>query len=121
MPRVVFTSVDHYIASQPEPVRSALQQVREAIRIAVPEATELIGYNMPRYKVRGNVFVHFAGWKDHYSLYAATKSVLAAFKSELRRYEVEKGTIRFPLSEPVPVALIQRIAALCAKNVLNGS
>jgi uncharacterized protein YdhG (YjbR/CyaY superfamily) len=72
---------------------------------------------MPRYKLNGVVFVHFAGWKDHYSLYAATKSVLTAFKSELRRYEIEKGTIRFPLSEPVPVMLIQRIVKLRAKEV----
>jgi uncharacterized protein YdhG (YjbR/CyaY superfamily) len=118
MRRVVFTSVDEYITSKPEPVRSALRQVRDAIRIAVPEAEELIAYNMPRYNVNGTVFMHVAGWKDHYSLYAATKSVLAAFKSELRRYEVEKGTIRFPLSEPVPVRLIERIAKLRAKEVL---
>jgi uncharacterized protein YdhG (YjbR/CyaY superfamily) len=116
MPRVAFASVDEYIASQPEPVRSALRQVRDAIRTAVPEAEELIAYNMPRYKLHGAVLVHFAGWKDHYSLYAATTSVLAAFKSELRRYQIEKGTIRFPLSEPVPAALIQRIVKLRAKE-----
>lgn len=117
MPGVAFKSVDEYIALQPEPVRSALRAVRNAIRIAVPEAEEVIGYNMPRYKLHGTVFMHFAGWKDHYSLYAATKSVLAAFKSELRRYEIEKGTIRFPLSEPVPATLIERIAKLRAKEV----
>jgi uncharacterized protein YdhG (YjbR/CyaY superfamily) len=117
MPKVAFTSVDEYIASHPEPVRGALRQLRDAIRVAVPEAEELIAYNMPRYKLNGVVFVHFAGWKDHYSLYAATKSVLTAFKSELRRYEIEKGTIRFPLSEPVPVMLIQRIVKLRAKEV----
>jgi uncharacterized protein YdhG (YjbR/CyaY superfamily) len=117
MPRVAFKSVDEYIASQPEPARSALRQVRDAIRTAVPKAEELIAYNMPRYKLHGTVFVHFAGWKDHYSLYAATKSVLAAFESELRRYKIEKGTIRFPLSESVPVTLIQRIAKFRAKEV----
>ena len=117
MPGVAFKSVDEYIALQPEPVRSALLEVRNAIRIAVPEAEELIGYNMPRYRLHGTVFMHFAGWKDHYSLYAATKSVLAAFKSELRRYETERGTIRFPLSEPVPATLIERIAKLRAKEV----
>ncbi len=117
MPGVAFTSVDEYIASHGEPVRSALAQVRDAIRIAVPEAEELIAYNMPRYKLHGTVFVLFAGWKDHYSLYAATKSVLAAFKPELRRYKIGKGTIRFPLSEPVPVTLIELIAKLRAKEV----
>ncbi|MGB8908933.1 MAG: DUF1801 domain-containing protein [Candidatus Cybelea sp.] len=117
MTRIGFTSVDEYIASQPEPARNALRQVRKAIRTAVPEAEELIAYNMPRYRLHGTAFVHFAGWKDHYSLYAATKSVLAEFKAELRRYEIEKGTIRFPLSESVPVTLIERIAKLRAKEV----
>ena len=117
MPRVAFKSVEEYIAAQPEPVRSALRQVRNAILVAAPEAEELIAYNMPSYKLHGTAFVHFAGWKDHYSLYAATKSVRAAFKSELRRYEIEKGTIRFPLSEPVPVALIERIARVRVKEV----
>jgi uncharacterized protein YdhG (YjbR/CyaY superfamily) len=116
MPKVAFTSVDEYIASRPEPARSALRQVRDAIRSAVPEAEELIAYNMPRYKLHGSTFVHFAAWKDHYALYAATKSVLAVFESELRGYEIEKGTIRFPLSEPVPVTLIQRIVKLRAKE-----
>ncbi|MGA9943545.1 MAG: DUF1801 domain-containing protein [Candidatus Cybelea sp.] len=117
MPRVAYKSVDEYIASQPEPARSALRQVRDAIRLAVPDAEELIAYNMPRYKLHGAVFVHFAGWRDHYSLYAATKSGLTAFKSELQRYEIGKGTIRFPLSEPVPVTLIKRIVKLRAKEV----
>ncbi|MFZ0033249.1 MAG: DUF1801 domain-containing protein [Candidatus Cybelea sp.] len=117
MPRVAYKSVDEYIASQPEPARSALRHVRDAIRLAVPDAEELIAYNMPGYKLHGTVFVHFAGWRDHYSLYAATKSVLTAFKSELRRYEIGKGTIRFPLSEPVPVTLIKRIVKLRAKEV----
>ncbi len=116
MPRVAFTSVDEYIAAQPEPLRTALRQVRDAIRVAVPESQEVIAYNMPRYTLHGTTFVHFAGWKDHYSLYAATKSVLTAFKSELRQYEIEKGTIRFPLSQPVPVTLIERIAKLRAKE-----
>jgi uncharacterized protein YdhG (YjbR/CyaY superfamily) len=117
MPRVAFTSVDEYIALQPEPARVALRQVRDAIRLAAPEAEELLAYNMPSYKLHGTVFVHFAGWKDHYSLYGATKAVLAAFKSELRRHEIAKGTIRFPLSEPVPMTLIERIAKLRAKEV----
>ena len=52
----------------------------------------------------------FAGWKQHYSLYPATRRVVEAFKDDLAPYEVSKGTIRFPLSEPVPVKLIGRIA-----------
>jgi uncharacterized protein YdhG (YjbR/CyaY superfamily) len=60
---------------------------------------------------------HFAAWKHHYSLYAATASVVAAFKRELAPYDVIKGTIRFPLAEPVPEKLIERIAKFRAKEV----
>jgi uncharacterized protein YdhG (YjbR/CyaY superfamily) len=63
--------------------------------------------------------LYFAGWKRHYALYAATDSVVAAFKDELAPYEVDKGTIRFPLSAPVPVKLIERIARFRAKEVVE--
>jgi uncharacterized protein YdhG (YjbR/CyaY superfamily) len=59
----------------------------------------------------------FAGWKQHYSLYPVTERVAAAFKDELAPYEVKKGTIRFPLSEPAPLKLIERIAKFRAKEV----
>ena len=85
----------------------------------MPEAAEVISYKMPTYKLRGNRVLYFAGWKQHYALYAATDSVVAAFKHELAPYEVDKGTIRFPLSAPVPVRLIDRIAKFRAKEVLE--
>jgi uncharacterized protein YdhG (YjbR/CyaY superfamily) len=72
---------------------------------------------MPTYKLRDETVLHFAAWKHHYSLYAATASVVAAFKRELAPYDVIKGTIRFPLSEPVPEKLIERIAKFRAKQV----
>lgn len=117
MPGTVFSSVDEYIASQPEPARSSLTAVRGAIRRAVPACEEQISYNMPAYKLQGSVFVQFAGWKYHYSLFGATQTVLAAFAPELRGYTIEKGTIRFSLSEPVPVTLIERMAKFRAEEV----
>lgn len=114
-----YKSVDEYISAQPEELRDALQRVRSTIRKAVPEAAEVISYKMPTYKLRGNRVLYFAGWKQHYALYAATDSVVAAFKDELAPYEVDKGTIRFPLSAPVPVKLIERIARFRAKEVVE--
>jgi len=105
-----FKSVDAYIASQPEAVRSILARVRSAIRKAVPEAEEAISYKMPTYTLYGGRLLYFAVWKRHYSIYAATEQVVAAFQHELAPYQIEKGTIRFPLSEPVPEKLIGRIA-----------
>ena len=112
-----FKSVDEYIASQPDDVRRVLNRVRSTIRKAVPGAEETISYKIPAYKVRGNRMLFFAGWKQHYSLSPATARVIEAFKDDLAPYEVSKGTIRFPLSEPVPAKLIGRIAKFRAKEV----
>ncbi|HEX9246501.1 MAG TPA: DUF1801 domain-containing protein [bacterium] len=116
MARTDFKSVDEYIASQPEAVRGTLKQVRSAILKAVPGAEEVISYKIPAYKLRSGTVLYFAGWKQHYSLYPAGARVVAAFKDELAPYEVGKGTIRFPLSLPVPVKLIGRIAKFRAKE-----
>jgi uncharacterized protein YdhG (YjbR/CyaY superfamily) len=112
-----FTSVNEYITSQPEAVRDALGRVRTAIRKAVPEAEEVISYKMPTYTLHGSRLLYFAAWKQHYSIYAATEQVVAAFHAELAGYKIYRGTIRFPLSEPVPVKLIGRIAKFRAKEI----
>ncbi len=117
MVKTDFKSVDEYIASQPEAAQSVLERVRSTIRKAVPGAEEMISYKMPTYKLHGRPVLYFAGWKQHYSLYPATGHIVAALKDDLAPYEVRKGTIRFPLSEPVPVKLVERIAKLRAKEV----
>jgi uncharacterized protein YdhG (YjbR/CyaY superfamily) len=117
MAKTDVTRVDDYIASQPEAVQRVLARVRSAIRKAVPGAEEMISYKIPTYKLHGRPVIYFAGWKQHYSLYPSTDRVLAAFKDDLAPYEVNKGTIRFPLSAPVPVKLIEGIAKVRAKEV----
>ena len=119
MKQPVPQSVDEYIAGQPEAVRPKLQQVRAAIRKAVPEALECIGYRMPGYKLYGKPMLYFAGFQEHYSLFAASGSFFAALQEELRGYEVRKGTIHFPLTKPVPVKLITRIAKLRAIGIAS--
>lgn len=108
--KIDFNSVDEYIAAQPKAVQAKLRQLRGAIRKAVPAAEETISYGMPTYKLRGSRLLYFAVWKEHYSIYAATESVVAAFRDELAPFEIEKGTIRFRLSESLPIGLIERIA-----------
>jgi uncharacterized protein YdhG (YjbR/CyaY superfamily) len=111
-----FRSVDEYIARQPREVQPALRRVREAIRKAIPRADEMISYQIPAYKLEGAAVVYFAGWKAHYSIYPATAPLVAAFADELAGYEKSKGTIRFPLEEPVPVRLIARLAKFRARE-----
>jgi len=72
---------------------------------------------MPVYKLHGQPVLYFAGWKRHYSLYPAGELLVQAFADELAPFKVEKGTIRFPLSQPVPVKLIQRIAKFRANEI----
>ncbi len=117
MAKTDFKSVDEYIASQPAAVQGILGRVRNSIREALPGAEEVISYQIPAYKLRGGRVLFFAGWKQHYSLYPAGERLVAAFRDELASYEVSKGTIRFPLSQPVPVKLIGRIAKFRAKEV----
>ena len=109
-------SVDEYIGRHREEVQAILQRVRSTIRKAVPGAEEVISYQIPTYRLHGGYVVYFAGWKEHYSLYPASGHLVAAFKDDLAPYEVSKGTIRFPLSQPVPVKLIERIAKFLAKE-----
>ena len=119
MPRKDFKSVDEYVASQPEGVRATLERVRAAIRTAVPAAEEVISYQIPAYKLGGRGMLYFAGWKQHVSLYPATKRVVEAFEDELAPYEVHKATIRFPLTKRVPATLIGRIAKFRAKEAVT--
>ena len=105
-----FKSVDEYIAKQPKGVQASLRRVREVIRKAMPGAEEVISYQIPAYRLHGGVALYFAGWKQHYSLYPTTAPLVEAFGDELAPYELSKGTIRFPLAQPVPAKLIARIA-----------
>src|ERR1700680_560043 len=114
MKQSVPKSVDEYIAAQPEVLRPRLEQVRAAIKRAVPEAEEGIGYHMPGYKLHGKPMLYFASFKEHYSLFAASGTFFATLEDELSGYELRKGTVQFPLTKPVPVKLISRIAKLRA-------
>jgi uncharacterized protein YdhG (YjbR/CyaY superfamily) len=110
-------SLAAYLASQPKTTQAALKRVRSIIRKAMPRAEEAISYGIPTYKLDGRAVLYFAGWKEHYSLYPSTRQLELAFKDELAAYDLSnKGTIRFPLSEPVPVELIERIAKFRVKE-----
>jgi len=118
MARPHFESVDDYLASLPDATQEILQRVRSVIRKAVPDAEEVISYQIPTYKLNGRAAIYFAGFKEHFSLYPATRTLVEAFPDELAGRVVSKGTIRFSLSEPVPVKLIERIAKFRAKETL---
>lgn len=102
-------NIDEYIAAFQEPTRSMLAQLRQAIREAAPQAGEKISYRIPTFTFHGNL-VHFAGYVHHIGLYPSSSGI-EAFKAELSAYKTSKGTVQFPLDEPLPLDLVRRIVA----------
>lgn len=109
--------IDGYIARQPEAVRPVLEKLRRVIGKAVPGAAEAISYGIPAFKLDGRAVVYFAAWKHHTALYPGSAETFAAFKDEVASYATSKGTLQFPLGEPIPVELIEAIARHRAKEV----
>lgn len=120
MAKTDFKNMDEYIANFPKGVRRILEQVRRTIQGALPEADEVISYQIPAFKYHGWVF-YFSAHKNHYSLSCPPPfTVFEAFKNELSPYEVSKSAIRFPLDRPVPVTLIRNMAKYRPKANLEG-
>jgi uncharacterized protein YdhG (YjbR/CyaY superfamily) len=99
--------IDDYIAGFPADVQKTLRKIRATIHKAAPKAEEAIKYQIPTFVLNGNL-IHFAAYKNHIGLYPAPRGA-AEFKDELAAYEGGKGTLRFPLDEPIPYGLISRI------------
>ncbi|WP_280246871.1 iron chaperone [Nocardia abscessus] len=108
-------NIDAYLAGFPDDVHEILSGIRAAIRRALPDATEAISYDIPTFKLHGRNVVHFAGWKQHVSLYPIPDGD-PALERELEPYRAGKGTLRFRLGEPVPYELIARIATALAER-----
>jgi uncharacterized protein YdhG (YjbR/CyaY superfamily) len=108
--------IDTYVEGFSGDVRAALEQLRDLLRDAVPGATETISYGMPTFDLHGRHVLHFAGHTKHVGLYP-TPSGISAFDAELSRYARGKGSVRFPLGEPLPTDLIRRIAAFRVAEV----
>lgn len=101
-------SIDDYIARFPADTQKVLNEVREVIKAAAPEATETISYQMPTFDLNGKHLVHFAGYDHHVGFYPIP-SGMAAFEEELGGYKRGKGSVQFPLGQPMPLDLIRRI------------
>lgn len=111
-------SIDGYIAGFPPATREALERVRALIRDAAPEAAETISYGIPTFDLNGKHLVHFAAWKKHVGLYP-TPGGMVELEVELAPYRRGKGSAQFPLGEPLPAALIQRIVRFRVEEVAS--
>ena len=110
-------TIDDYIARYPEDVHAILQQIRQTIHEAAPEATEAISYQMPTFKLHGNL-VHFAAFKNHIGFYPVPSGI-KVFQDELSAYVQGKGSVQFPIDKPMPLDLISKIVVFRVKENLE--
>ncbi len=107
MPMKTYASIDEYISNFPPEVQKVLTKIRQTIQRAAPEATEAIRYGIPTFQLKGNL-VHFAAYQKHYGFYPGAAAI-SDFAAELKGYETSKGTVQFPIDQPVPFELITKI------------
>lgn len=110
-------SIDEYIRTFPTEVQRKLQLVKQIIKETAPDTIEAISYQMPTFKLKGNL-VHFAAFKYHVGFYPIPSGI-KAFKSELSKYKSGKGSVQFPLNEPMPLNLIRRIVEFRVRENLS--
>jgi uncharacterized protein YdhG (YjbR/CyaY superfamily) len=112
------TTVDEYIKAFPKITQVLLKQVREVIKETAPEAEEFIGYGMPAYKLNKKPLVYFAGYEKHIGFYA-TPNGHEKFVKEFSKYKQGKGSVQFPIDEPIPLALIKKVVVFRVKENLK--
>jgi uncharacterized protein YdhG (YjbR/CyaY superfamily) len=114
--KLQYKTIDEYIKTFPVDVQNILEKMRQTIRKAAPEAIETISYQMPAFKLNGNL-VYFAAHKNHIGFYP-TSSGIEAFKNELSPYVWSKGAVQFPTNKPIPYDLVSRIVQFRVKENL---
>lgn len=111
-------NVDAFIAARPADVAKKLKQIRDIITTTCPDAVESISYGMPAYKLNGKPLVYFSAFPHHIGFYA-TPSGHTAFAKELASYKQGKGSVQFPLDQPLPLDLIRKIIQFKMKDIAN--
>ncbi len=110
-------TIDECISTYPEATQAILQKVRKTIHEAAPEAKEKIAYGIPTFTLNGNL-VHFSAYRAHIGFYPGAEAI-AVFKDELKDYDTSKGTVRFPIDQPIPYDLIKKITEFRVEQSLT--
>ena len=104
--------IDSYLAGVGEPKRSTLQQLRQCVLDVIPDAEECISYGLPAFKVRGKTVAGFGAFKNHLSYLPHSGSVLPALAADLAGFEGTKGSLHFPVDQPLPPALVKKLVTI---------
>lgn len=112
-----FKTVDEYFSAFPASTKSVLRKMRATIKEVVPQAEEVISYNMPAFKQNG-ILVWYAAYKQHIGFYP-TPGPIKTFAQELRQYKTSKGAIQFPIDKPIPTSLVKKIVNFRVKQNLE--
>lgn len=117
--RSTASTIDEYIAQFPAEVQERLEEIRSIIRAEAPDATETISYAIPTFDLNGKHLVHFAGFAKHIGFYPVPSGI-EAFQAELSAFKQGKGSVQFPLNQPLPTDLIRRIVAFRVAEITAG-
>lgn len=117
--RKKFTTVDEYMASLTGETKKAFKQLRKTIEAAAPEAKQVISYSIAAARIPEGGLIWYAGWKEHLSMYPWNDDMLKAIKG-LDKYVASKGTIKFPLKDPIPFDLVTRMVKFRIKQARDG-
>jgi uncharacterized protein YdhG (YjbR/CyaY superfamily) len=102
--------IDEYISGFPADTQEVLREMRRRIHAVAPDATETISYQIPTFKLDGKVLVHFAGWKQHVSIYPVPPTADETLLADIEKYQASKGTLKFPLDQEIPYDVVERVA-----------
>ena len=114
-----YKNISEYIVQFPKPIQKLLQEIRQTITEAAPAATEAISYGIPTFKLNGNL-VHFAAYEHHIGFYPGAAAIVD-FAKEFSKYKTSKGTVQFPLDQPIPHTLIKKVVKARVKFQLKKS
>ena len=115
------SSLDEYLAALTAEQRATVERLRETILAAAPDAEAVFSYDMPGFKLNGQPLAWVAAWKKHFSLYPLTRAMASAHESALGDYEMSKGTLKFPASDPIPYALVRELVKTRAAELRTSS
>lgn len=120
MAKTNYKSVDHYINAFQDEIQIILTSVRKAIKEVIPDAQEIISYQIPAFKLNGKIVIYLAAWTNHISVYPKPKSN-EALNKQLAKFKGGKGTVQFPLDKPIPLSLIKKIVKYRLKDISKKS